>query len=186
MIFIRFIHGLALAHRLDTMGPFYKEWSDSDGHPPRINSKTWHRRLTRTPCSQCHILYRPALDRQRYCEGCALWFHVECIGEDSEEDFEEAEAAPKVDPSEADEEGFPLVWRSILTAPSVRGHHGHYDFENNWLITGSGTQKQMIKGWVESKVIPENWEALLGENFLYDIVSKEFRAYDCPACDAKI
>lgn len=168
------------------MGPYFKEWSDGDGHPPRINSQTWHRRLARTPCTECKKPYLPAMDRQRFCEDCDLWYHIECLGEQGEVDFDPPEVDAEVDASAVDEEGLPAVWKSVLAAPTVRGHNGEYDFESSWLITGSGTQKKIIKDSMESKEVPDGWEALFGENFLADLLSKDFRAYKCPNCDAKI
>ena len=114
-----------------------------------------------------------------------MWFHVECLeGPDSdvEEKNEEDTDAEEdnqvlriVDPTQVDEEGILRAWRMVLEVPTVCSHNGHYDFDNNWLNTGSGTQKQLVKGWKAEKTIPEDWMAKLGEGFLIDLARMWFR-----------
>jgi len=169
------------------MGPYFQEWSDADPHPQRINSCSWHRRLTRTPCLICHGEYFPALHRQRYCDTCDGWFHVQCLGEKSRVDFDPPAVVAKIDVDEVDENGFPLIWERVLACPTLRGHPGPpYDFDNSWLITGNGTQKKWIKEWMESTAYPENWQALFGEDFLKDVLSHDFRQYDCLTCGNRV
>ena len=44
------------------------------------------------------------------------------------------------------------------------GHGGIYDFDNNWLNTGSGVQKGLISKWRE-EVCPDKWEKQSGRIF---------------------
>jgi hypothetical protein len=164
------------------MGPFFQEWSDADPHPQRINSRTWHRRLTRTACPTCHEEYLPAVHRQRYCDSCKGWYHVECLGEQSPADFDTPAIVTGFDVEHLDADGFPSVWGQVLACPTVRGHHNRYDFDNTWLTTGSGTHKSLIGTWKANDNFPEDWQDIFGENFLTDILRKSFKRYECPSC----
>lgn len=187
------------------MGPYFQEWRDDNPSPQRINSKTWFHRLSRTPCPTCDEEYDPELDRQRYCVECKVWYHVECLGEnnldveeddsndaedaedaDDAEDAEDKEVLQLVDVEELDAEGLPKAWEVVLEAPTVRGHHGVYNFDNNWLNTGSGTQKRLVEEWKAEKRAPDDWMVQLGENFLTDLASIRFKRYTCVNCQATI
>lgn len=168
------------------MGSFFQEWSDGIPNPQRINSQTWYHRVARTPCPACQKEYHPALDRQRYCGGCQAWYHVGCLGETSDIDFDRPLIAPPFDVEEVDADGFPAVWEEVLRRPTVRGHHGRYNYHNNWLVTGNGTQKHLIESWKADKNFPDDWVVLFGEDFLVDIMRKDFRLYPCPGCQAQV
>jgi hypothetical protein len=134
----------------------------------------------------CRQPYRPVADRQRYCASCHAWIHVECMGEKSGVDFDPVDLVTPLDVDEVDEHGNPAIWNQVLSCPTVRGHHGRYDFENTWLITGSGTQKAWIEEWKAMGRFPDNWQVLFGERFLEDVLHKRFRPYYCPACRDEI
>lgn len=111
---------------------------------------------------------------------------MECLGEKSSVDFDPYDIVPEIDAEAVDADGFPAVWEMVLGCPTVRGHHGHYDFNDCWLITGSGTQKKMIEDWRAKHEAPADWQGAFGENFLVDLLRKKFRVYTCPNCDSKI
>jgi hypothetical protein len=167
---------------LDVMGPFYQEWVDAGPCPQRINSRTWHHRRRRSRCLVCKKHYLPALHRQRYCATCRRWVHVECLGEHSGVDFDAVGIVPEINLRKLDEDAFPAVWEGVLALPTVRGHHDRYDFDNTWLITGSGTHKALIEEWKANGEYPPKWSAVFGEGFLQDVLRKKFRWYECPGC----
>ena len=78
------------------------------------------------------------------------------MGEKSGVDFDPVDVVKPLDVDEVDEDGNPAIWNEVLSCPTVRGHHGHYDFENSWLITGSGTQKGWIEDWKAAGSFPDD------------------------------
>lgn len=107
-------------------------------------------------------------------------------GESEEDrDYEESEVGLGIE--DLDDVGLQAISLQVLSCPTVRGHNGFYDFQNNWLVTGSGTQKQLIQQWGESGVYPNDWLKSLGEEFLEDILEfKRWHWYKCPGCSSRI
>lgn len=170
---------------MDNMRWYFQEFNDSIPNPPRMNSKIWFYRRTKASCPICLDFYRPHLDRQRFCHGCEQWFHLGCLGDESEDgvDFEVSPNQGDLDIVAVGEDGSPAVFDEVLGGPTVRGHGGVYIWENNWLNTGSGVQKGLIQGWRVAGRVPDDWESLLGENFLGDfLVGKTWKSFHCPSC----
>jgi len=62
-----------------------------------------------------------------------------------------------------------------------------YNFDNNWLNTGSGVQKGLISEWKEARLLPETWSQALGEDFLTDFLEwVSWKLYACPLCSGKV
>jgi len=55
---------------------------------------------------------------------------------------------------EESEDGFPAIFNDVIQLPTVRGHGGEYNWDNNWLTTGSGVQKGLIARWREQDSYP--------------------------------
>lgn len=171
------------------MGWYFREFDDSIPNPSRQNSKIWFHRRTKTVCSVCESTYKPHRDRQRFCHECALWFHLSCLGGDksAEIDFEPTNNQGELEVEKLGEDGLPAVFGEVLRGPTTRGHGGDYDFDNNWLNTGSGAQKGLIAKWRGEGVCPEDWLNQLGENFLQDfLIGKSWTVYNCPTCGGEV
>ena len=180
------------------MRSFFQEFDDSLPDPPRINSQTWFHRRVKTPCMVCNAPYAPHRDRQRYCYTCNCWYHIKClgdvVGEDSKSgdhseslDFNVSDNQGTLDIESLDSDGFPTIFSDVLKSPTVRGHGGVYNWDNNWAITGSGVQKSLIESWRQEGDCPEDWLKMLGENFLEDfIIGKSWKFYTCPTCRINI
>jgi len=76
----------------------------------------------------------------------------------------------------------------VLKGSMVWGHgEGGYNFDNNWLNTGSRVQRGLIVGWKLVGVIPEMWSQELGENFLKDFLEEiSWKSYVCPLYAGRI
>jgi hypothetical protein len=122
-----------------------------------------------------------------------MWFHLKCLGDVIRDDGD-----PMIDyniptnPKPLNLEvfnpfGFPAIMDEVLERPTVRGHGGKYNFDNNWLNTGSGAQQGMIKEWIKKEAFPNNWLERLGENFLPDfVIEKNWKFYACPLCGLEV
>ena len=174
---------------IDTMDWYFREFDDSIPNPPRMNSQIWFHRHTKTPCTVCGKIYKPHRDRQRFCHQCASWFHLGCLGGDKsdEVDFESMNNQGELEEKKLGADGFPAVFGDVLRGPTTRGHGGSYNFDNNWLNTGSGVQKDLITKWRDEGVCPGDWLAKLGENFLRDfLIGKSWTVYTCPTCGDEV
>jgi hypothetical protein len=172
------------------MGPYFKEFDDSLAAPARMNSKIWFHRSSKVLCKSCQEPYAPHQDRQRYCDTCKSWYHVRCLQDLATDgdlvDFDLTANQP-IDTESREDNGLPQIFYAVLAGPNVRGHGGVYNWENNWLVTGSGVQKGMIAEWMEEGECPETWLELLGEGFLEDfLVGKSWKFYSCPTCAINI
>jgi len=159
-----------------------------------MNSKIWFSRESQTQCTVCSDPYKPHKDRERYCYSCRLWFHLQCLGDvvgddlgDPTIDFLTCTTEETIDVEEESEDGFPAIFNDVIQRPTVRGHGGKYNWDNNWLNTGSGVQKGLIAKWREEDSYPDGWLKLLGENFLEDfVIEKRWKFYECPRCARSI
>lgn len=183
---------------IDNTRWYFQEFDDDIPDPPRMNAQIWFSRSKETRCTVCISPYKPHKHRQRYCHSCQLWFHLQClgnvVGDDSSEppatiDFYPCDTASEeaVDIEAVGEDGFPAIFNDVVQQPTVRGHGGVYDWDNNWLTTGSGVQKGLIAKWREEGICPDDWLKLFGENFLQDfIIEKRWKFYACPSCARNI
>jgi hypothetical protein len=172
---------------IDNMGSFFRSFDDSLLEPRRMNSKIWFKRPVKKPCRVCNGPYLPHQDRQRYCPTCQEWLHVGCMDDGFEAGTLDYTLAPDhvPDPSTLTNEELLALCERVLEKPSVRGHGGTYDtydWDNNWLNTGSGVQKGIIRRWKEEGAVPDDFVKELGENFLQDFLSKSWITYVCPTC----
>lgn len=170
---------------------WFRIYDDSLPDPPRFNSQIWFIRMTKTPCESCKTEYLPHIDRQRYCYSCNKWMHVSCLERDFDEeaypDFEIPSQQEDLDLKTLGDDGHPLIFEEIISGPTVRGHGGHYRFEDCWLITGSGVQKALVQKWREEGELPEDWLEKLGENFLEEfVIEKKWKWFRCTFCAAKL
>jgi hypothetical protein len=147
----------------------------------------------------CTEFYHVEDDRQRFCHTCHQWFHVRCLrgddhvgGGDEDEDDEEIDFNLSsnqgvVNTTKLGADGLPSIFDDVLRGPTVRGHAGQYNFDNNWLNTGSGVQKALIREWKAAGTCPDDWLAQLGENFLEDFtVGKVWENYICATCGSPV
>lgn len=179
---------------LDNCHSYYRTYDDAIPNPPRMNSKIWFSRRLKTQCNVCLEIYKPHKDRQRYCYACRLWFHLQCVGDavgndfgDPKIDFHTRTTEGTIDIEAEGDDGFPVIFNEVIQQPSVRGHGGEYNWDNNWLITGSGVQKGLIARWREEDCYPDDWLKLFGENFLQDfVIEKRWKFYACPHCASNI
>jgi hypothetical protein len=171
---------------IDSMRNYFRVFDDSLANPVRMNSQIWFRRVTKTPCTVCNRPYLPHLERQRYCHDCKEWIHLSCLtaeGDNPFPDFKVVSNQQVLDIEKLGEDGVPKILDAVLSRPTVRGHGGIYDFDNNWLNTGSGVQKELVLKWKGRGRVPENWLELLGENFLEDfVIGKSWKSFPCIKC----
>lgn len=172
---------------IDNMGNFFRSFHDGILEPPRMNSQIWFERRTKTPCPPCGLCYCPHQDRQRYCSTCSAWIHISCLDDSFGPQSLDYTISPDpvVDPANLNAPELLALCEKVLEGPSVRGHGGSYetyDWDNNWLNTGSGVQKGLIRAWKEEGAVPADWEKGLGENFLQDFLKKSWTTYTCPSC----
>jgi hypothetical protein len=175
------------------MQDFFRVFDDSIPNPPRMNSQIWFYRPTKSLCPECNGPYLLHEDRQRFCDSCMSWFHVKCLhgfsedNDDDSVDYMVPNVQRPLDIDTLNNEGFPAIMDGVLENPTVRGHGGHYDFDNNWLNTGSGVQKGLIKDWYKEDSYPHEWLEELGENFLQDfVIEKSWKFYGCPLCGLRV
>lgn len=179
---------------MDNCLTYFRTFDDSIPDPPRMNSQIWFSRECKSKCTICGDLYKPHKDRERYCYSCRLWFHLQCLGDvvgddfgDPTIDFLTRTTEETIDVEEEGEDGFPAIFNDVIQQPTVRGHGGEYNWDNNWLNTGSGVQKGLIARWREEDSYPDDWLKLLGENFLQDfVIEKRWKFYACPCCARNI
>jgi hypothetical protein len=175
---------------IDNMRQYFRVFDDSLANPPRMNSKIWFHRVAKTLCTVCNNPYLPHLERQRYCHDCKEWIHLGCLtfeGDNLFPDFEVPSNQGVLDIEKLGEDGVPQILDAVLSRPTVRGHGGIYDLENNWLNTGSGVQKGLIQIWKGEGRVPENWLEELGEGFLEDfIIGKSWKLFPCIRCSGLI
>jgi hypothetical protein len=104
-------------------------------------------------------------------------------------DYDEPDKQRHLDIEGFNFDGFPAILEEVLEMPTVRGHRGDYDFDNNWLTTGSGVQKGLINKWFgkDSELLPTKWLEELGEDFLEDfVIDKTWKFYQCPLCGLEV
>ena len=89
----------------------------------------------------CSNPYKPHKDRQHYCYTCRLWFHLQCLGDTVGDEFGDptiafytrtTDSEETVDFEAEDENDFPAIF-NIIQQPTVRGHGGELNWDNNWL-----------------------------------------------------
>ena len=120
---------------------------------------------------------------------CGGWVHLGCLegGGEDEEDFEVPANQGTLDIETVGEDGSPAVFDQVLGGPTVRGHGGVYDWNNNWLNTGSGVQKGLVEEWRASGSVPDDWVSRMGENFLEDfVIGKSWKFFPCPSCGGQM
>ncbi|KAF8799110.1 hypothetical protein BYT27DRAFT_7202127 [Phlegmacium glaucopus] len=179
---------------IDNMRWYFRVFNDSSPTPPRMNSQIWFLRQERTKCTICQGDYNPAIDQQRYCYECQLWFHDGCLGDvvvgldwATDQDYLVIDQEEELDKEMLGDDGLPAIFDQVLQGPTVRGQAGEYDFDNNWLNTGSGVQKGLIEDWQKQEQCPEDWLEQLGENFLEDFLGgKTWKFYACPICSSHV
>jgi hypothetical protein len=115
--------------------------------------------------------------------------HVECLLDEegntpAQDDDFILVANPPVNTATMEEDDLWPLLDKVLEGPTVRGHGGthKFDWENNWLNTGSGVQISAISSWKNEGVIPGDWEKSLGELFLEDFLGKSWTRYICTTC----
>jgi hypothetical protein len=174
---------------INNMRSYFVIFDDSLPDPPQMNSQIWFHRPTKTQCPICQLCYLPHQHRQHYCHDCKQWVHVSCIGEairssstHSPLDWEPTSNQGSID-NDWLADGWPAIFDDVLRGPTVCGHHGNYDVDNNWLNTESGVQKGLIAMWREEGEYPEDWLRRFGECFLEDfLVGKSWKFFACPQC----
>ncbi|KAF8805099.1 hypothetical protein BYT27DRAFT_7213380 [Phlegmacium glaucopus] len=174
---------------IDNMRSYFRLFDDSSPTPTCMNSQIWFLRRRRTKCTICQGDYHPEVDLQHYCHDCELWFHNGGLGDVAvgsdwprNQEYLVADEEEELDTETLGDDGLPAIFDQVLQGPTIRGHGGEYDVDNNWLTTGSGVQKGLIEGWQKEEQCPEDWLAQLGENFLEDFLGKTWKLYTCPKC----
>lgn len=176
-------------HNTDVAGAYFKTFDDSVEDPPRINSKTWFHRVVESRAGCCRKKYDIEGDRQRFCRKCSKWMHFKCMrleeGDEGEQDWVERGEGWE-EPNMSDVAQQMEICRSIGEGPVVRGHDNQFDWENNWLTTGSGRQVSVARFWAFDGTVPDGWLTELGENFVKEFLGKRWKKGKCPRCEAWI
>jgi hypothetical protein len=171
----------------DNMGNFFRPFDNSLLEPTRMNSQIWFERRTKTICRPCKDYYAPHQDQQHYFSGCKEWIHIQCLDEDFGPGSLDYTASfnPVIDPSTLPNDQlleFLELCEQFLDGPTVWGHGGMYEtynWNNNWVNTGSSVQKGLVRRWQEARVVPADWVKSLGEDFLEDFLEKDWVFYIC-------